>query len=125
MKVFVYLVELPTDNWKEKKILSVQERDSSLVNWTTKELDAYFSGEFKWKKIGLYGICALQYINKTKVRFIVKAPTNEMANEMVKSFAWHLDAKKEHKKPYVRRCSGTKLIQVANNLAIKKASFAI
>lgn len=117
MQVFIYIVQLPANIWEERTIKSIEPASNDIIHWNIHELDSRFSGEFGWKKIGLFGICALQYMNKNSVRLLVKANSQQMADSMVKSFAWHLDAKKENKRPYARRCANMKRIMVANSIA--------
>lgn len=121
MQVFVYLVRLPSHPWEERAIETVEEHPLHLLYWTEGELNRVFSGEFGWKKIGVFAVCALQYVSRTLVRLIVKAPNRAMADTMVKSFSWHLDAKKDNKKPYARKSSQMKFMLAANKVAVSKS----
>lgn len=100
MQVFIYKVRIPDQVWEERNIEMITEKPSDILYWTVQELDRYYSGEFGWKKMGLIGVCAFQYINPKLVRMIVNAKDREVADAMVKSFSWHLDAKKFHKRRY-------------------------
>lgn len=104
MQVFIFAVRIPEQVWEERNISLVGTKASDILLWTVKELNKYYSGEFSWKRNGTsYGVCALQYINRRMVRLIVNAPTQQTALEMVKSYSWHLDAKKFHKRTYAPR----------------------
>jgi hypothetical protein len=117
MSIYICTIQLPENVWEERTIISLQEKDSSIFNWTTKELDTYFAGEFGWRKLSDFGICAIQYVNRTQVRLMIRSCTEDVARSMAKSFAWHVDAKKEHKRRYSRRCSNIKLMAAGNATA--------
>lgn len=120
MKLFMYTIQLPVNVSEERQVISSEEVGSHILYWNTKELDKYYSGEFGWKKLeSSVGVLALQYINRQRVRLMVRALTKEAADTIVKSFSWHLDAKKTGKKPYARRCSHTKLLMAGNMIATK------
>lgn len=107
MKIYLFTVDIPKEIWKSRIIASVEEKGEHLLYWTVKELNSYYSGEFSWKKLGLTGVAAFQYISLNKVRLLVKAGDIQTATAMVKSYSSYLDPKKGHKKIYVPRKSGT------------------
>lgn len=106
MRVFMYTIQLPENVWDERIVKTIEEKPSDILFWNEKELTTYYSGEFPWKKIGMRGICALQYINLKTARVIVRAADKQTADSMVRSYAWHLDQKKFHKRKYRPRQSG-------------------
>jgi hypothetical protein len=106
MQVFMYTVDLPENVWDERVVKDVEEKKHCLLLWTEKELNSYYSGEFGWKKLGLTGVCSIQYVNRRTARLIVRGANREMTDNMVKSFSWHLDQKKFHKRRYAPRKSG-------------------
>jgi hypothetical protein len=104
MQVYIFTVRIPEHVWDEREVTLVGTKTNDVLLWTVAELNKYYSGEFTWKKINRsFGICALQYINRGLVRIIINAPTQQQAFEMVKSYSWHLDAKKFHKRTYAPR----------------------
>lgn len=113
MQVFIYTVELPEQSWDDRVINLVDKKTSDILRWNVKELNYYYSGEFSWKKLGLFGVCAMQYINPKLVKLIVNARDEEMATSMVRSFSWHIDAKKFHKRKYAPRQSKTNITKAA------------
>ena len=121
MQLFMYTVQIPDSPSQTRQIKTVIEKPTYILNWNIKELNQTFSGEFSWKKIGLYGVCAIQYINPSLVRLLVKAPNYDMAASMVASFVVFLDPLKTHKKLYARSTPHVKDMQVANSLATNAA----
>lgn len=106
MRVFMYTVQLPENVWDERIVKTVEEKKSDILLWTEKELTKYYSGEFAWKKIGMHGVCATQYVNLKTVRLIVRANSKDVADGIVRSYSWYLDQKKFHKRKYRPRQSG-------------------
>lgn len=122
MRVYMYTVQLPSDQNEERIIKSVVEKGDDIVRWKTKELDKYYSGEFGWKKLPeICGVIAIQYINLNTVRLLVRVPMQEMANSVAIKFSKYINPKKEHKKPYARRASNTNTISTTNQIAVNKA----
>lgn len=121
MKIFLYTVQLPEQVFGDRVIKSVVEKTADLLRLNEKELNRYYSGEFGWKKLASNGVCAIQYINKSTVRLVVSAINADAAEGIVKSYAWHLDAKAKNKGPYVRRCSTVRRMEAANTIAITAA----
>lgn len=106
MRVFMYTIQLPENVWDERTVKTVEEKKSDILLWTEKELTQYYSGEFSWKKLGLHGVCAIQYVSLKRVRLIVRSLNKDSADSIVKSYAWYLDPKKFHKRKYRPRQSG-------------------
>lgn len=104
MQVYMYIVRIPEHVWEERDVSLVDTKSNDVLLWTVKELNRYYSGEFSWEKMNVtFGVCARQYINRRTVRILVNSPDIQASFEMIKSYSWHLDAKKFHKRTYAPR----------------------
>ena len=120
MELFIITVQLSANAAEGREIKSIHPCQSDVIFWNVKELDSRFSGEFGWRKIGTaYGIIAIQYINRSLVRMIVKSNDQEGAEKLVEKFSYHLDIKAQHRAPYVRHSSGIKMMKTVNDIATR------
>lgn len=118
MNVFIFTVVLPDQLGQDRIIKDLDTSYSKdILYWTEKELNSRFSGEFPWKKISNFGVCAIQFINLNTIRLIVSASDHQQAELMMNTFACHLTPKKAHRAKFARRSPHLSKMLVFNSIA--------